>query len=317
MPSSLNNSYNPTMYLLKGAQGTPGYTDSSIDRPREMNRYMGGHRRNNHPYISGYWYLIIEPPHRIFDSKFGATSSGTSSGTPAPPAPPAPNTTGENTNQSQNQASNAPFQTTRWLHSTAESFTPPTRTLTKVDIPALGGVGSSYIAGQQLTRTFSVTFREYQDTPILNILNLWTSVIDHHYGISPLEGNEYIPANYKGNAFVFLCKPTASFSNKPTITEMDVEQFFYFEGVFPEGAPTDSLNSDINTNDAIQLNVTFSFDGWPYGKEHQTAFKVGLNRLRDTYDISFQSTYDNHISENAPPFKEFNVPGKSGITNDF
>ena len=277
----------PAMALLKTAKGTPGYRDSSSDRPREMNRYMGGHRRMNHPHISGYWYILIEPPHRIFESADSEVTTAL----------------GVETTGNMGGVSAAPFETTRWLHSTAEGFTPPTRTLTKVDLPALGGVGSSYIAGQQLTRTFNITFREYQNTPVMNALNLWTSTIDHHYGVSPLAGNEYIPANYKGAAWVFLCKPTAS-SNTQSITADDVDQFFFFEGVFPEAAPFDAFNSDIATNDVIQLNVTFSFDGWPYGREHTNAFELGVNKINEVYQLDFGGTYRGHMAHNAPAIND-------------
>lgn len=300
------------MTLLGGARGTPGGADASIDRPREMNRYMGGHRRNNHPFISGYWYILIEPPQRLFiDEGSMVTYSGIKEDGEA--------------GSGYKNGSAAAFETSRWLHSTAESFTPPSRTMTKVDIPALGGVGSSYIAGQQLTRTFSTTFREYQDTPIMNAISRWTSTIDHHYGVSPLKGNEYIPANYKGAAWVFLCKPTVSGiggastgprtaytpTNEFSIGAKDVEQFFFFEGVFPEGAPYDAFNSDINTNDGIQLNVTWSFDGWPYGREHEYAFRTGLTKLNDIYAFNFEGTHKGHMDELAPPFTQLPEAGYS------
>lgn len=258
------------------------------DNPYMVNRYVGGHNRKIHPYITGYWYILIELPHALFD----ATSKVTEQ---------------------------------KWLHSTAESFNPPSRTLTKVDVPGLGGLGSSFIAGQQLTRTFTCAFREYQDTPIFNTINSWTSVIDHHYGLSPLDGNEYIPSNYKGCAWAFLCKPTVgdklskienmgglaasadsiASGDGSVITAVDVEQFYFFEGVFPEGAPFDAFTSDISTNDVLQLSVTFSFDGWPYGKEHTEALKTGIDKMND---FSTVETYDHHIRKDA---KTFQMPSKN------
>jgi hypothetical protein len=290
----------PAMSVLKSARGTPGYTDASTDRPREMNRYMGGHRRMNHPHVSGYWYIVIEPPHRIFSSEKDNVATGGLEG--------ATGSAGEG-----GALSAAPFETSRWFHSAAESFTPPTRTLTKVDLPGLGGLGSSYVAGQQLTRTFSVAFREYQDTPIMNALNLWTSTIDHHYGVSPLQGNEYIPANYKGAAWVYLCKPTASEKNGG-LRKDDIDQFFFFEGVFPEGAPTDAFNSDIATNDVIQISTTFSFDGWPIGKEHEKVFSMGIDKINLTYGFDFNGTYLGRIADDAPSFTQ--LPTASTSTDD-
>jgi hypothetical protein len=283
-----------SMLELTGAsRGTPGSGNNHDDRPREINRYMGGHRRANHPYVNGYWYLMIEPPQFLFDNGsneafYDAVDEGGSAE--------------GNTN------SVRAFEASRWLHSTAEGFTPPTRTLTKVDVPGMGGMGSSFVAGQQLTRTFSTTHREYQNTTVFNTINLWTSVMDHHYGLSPMNGKQYIPANYKGSAYVFLCKPTTSggsagasgaFEGEPKIGAIDVDQFYFFEGVFPEGSPFDAFNSDINTNDVVQLNVTWSFDGWPYGREHKTHFERGISLLSSIYEYDLFGNYDGHVGNNA------------------
>lgn len=278
---------NSMLELIAAARGTPGSSNTHDDRPREMNRYMGGHRRFNHPFVNGYWYLLIEPPQYLFDKKnspseLAATQSAVNEGVN-------PNANGVGA-----------FEASRWLHSTAEGFTPPTRTLTKVDVPGMGGMGSSFVAGQQLTRTFSATFREYQDTPIFNTLNMWTSVIDHHYGVSPMNGNQYLPANYKGSAYVFLCKPTIQESlAQASITGIDVEQFYFFEGVFPETSPYDGFNSDINTNDVVQLNVTFSFDGWPYGREHIGHFQKGIELMQNIYQYNFMGNYIGHVADRS------------------
>lgn len=271
--------YNAMLDMIQTSRGTPGSGNNHDDRPREINRYMGGHRRSNHPFINGYWYLLIEPPQFLFK---GGAAESTYGGVD------------EGADESYGLSA---FESSRWLHSTAEGFTPPTRTLTKVDVPGMGGMGSSFVAGQQLTRTFSTTHREYQNTTVFNTINRWTSVIDHHYGLSPMKGNEYIPANYKGSAYVFLCKPTTSVAN--TIDTMDVEQFYFFEGVFPEGSPYDAFNSDINTNDVVQLNVTWSFDGWPYGREHITHFEKGIQLLSYTYLYDLDGNLTGHIGENA------------------
>lgn len=274
--------FDSMLQVIATARGTPGSPHTHDDRPREMNRYMGGHRRFNHPFINGYWYILIEPPQFLFDS-YGVALSGQipDGGVDEDMAGGGPMGPGS-------------YEASVWLHSTAEGFTPPTRTLTKVDVPGMGGMGSSFVAGQQLTRTFSCTFREYQDTPIFQALNKWTSMIDHHYGVSPMNGNEYLPANYKGSAYVFLCKPTIQ-DVSVGIQDMDVEQFYFFEGVFPESSPYDGFNSDINTNDVVQLNTTFSFDGWPYGREHRPHFENGLRLIREVYNYNFLGNYGNHI----------------------
>ena len=293
--------------LLKTRRGIPGSTLSNVDRPHEMNRYMGGHRRVNQPYVSGYWYCIIEPPHALFnhtnssemrfklDTQQAMEGHGQHLYTETNPGGDGPYTT--------NMYS--PYETTRWLHSAAESFTPPTRNLTVVDLPGMGAQGSSYVAGQTLDRKFSVAFREYQNTPIKNIMDTWTSGIDQHYGVSPLNGNEFIPANYKGAAWVFLCKPSMSNdyggNNIMAINHRDVEQFFFFEGVIPEATPFDSFDSDISSNDLLQISVSFSFDGWPYTKEYHNHFDEGLRRLNLVYDQNLEGTFNQHIKANTAP----------------
>jgi len=212
----------------------------SSDKPQVLNRYSGGHNRLNQPYISGYWYLLMTPPRGLVGS------------------------------------SDMQGKSTDWFHATAESFTPPTKTITKADVPGMGGVASSFAAGQELSRTFTVAFREYQGLPIMNLLQMWTSMIDSRTGMSPLDA--YVPKNYKGSAYAALCRPTASTGGAIGIS--DIEQLFYFEGVFPETLPYDTLTSDIATNDSAQLSVTFSFDGWPMTKEVPgliTDFVTGLN----------------------------------------
>lgn len=231
-----------TIKLMQSSNDLRGNAPKRTDdRANKMTRYIGGHNRRNHPYISGYWYMAIKLPAALFN----------------------------NDDHRQNDE--------RWLHSSAETFNPPSRTLTKVDVPGIGGLGASFIAGQQLTRTFSMEFREYQDTPMSNIFDRWTSVIDSQYGVSHLGANEYIPQNYKGAAFVMMCKPTIDQGISKTISVPDIERFYFFEGVFPEGMPDDLYSSDIATNDVARVNISFSFDGWPIGKENSDILKRGLS----------------------------------------
>ena len=331
MPSGFagNNLNSNALGLLKRRKGMPGFNDSPADRPHEMNRYMGGHRRINQPYVSGYWYCIIEPPHRLFDFHDGDGYNAEHKGAGDDDiinhgtqhdmegrASRLKSTIIDNDDEDTNTIT--PFETTRWLHSTAESFTPPTRSLTVVDVPGMGAQGSSYVAGQQLTREFSIAFREYQNTPILNIMNTWTSGIDQHYGASPFGGAQFIPANYKGTAWVFLCKPSVSHKSNEqhndwhqgAIGTNDVEEFFFFEGVMPNAVPHDSFASDIATNDVLQLNITFTFDGWPYTREYQATFEEGMRRLNAIYAQNFEGTYLQHMREDFAP-EVYNFPFKS------
>lgn len=219
--------------------------------PQNLSRYHGGHRRDNHPYISGYWYFLVKPPEKIF----GANGS-------------------------------ANYEKTQyWMFSTAESFTPPSRTLTKVEIPGMGGLKSSFMAGQEISTSFSVTFREYQELPILNILQTWTSALDPNVGTSPFTGEEFIPANYKGSAFAVLCKPTVGMRAEQSdmLATSDIEQIFYFDGVWPEGAPWDTLSTDISTNDTATISVNFNFDGYPLLKDSPGVIQAFLDQVSEFY----------------------------------
>lgn len=219
--------------------------------PDPLSRYFGGNERTNHPYVSGYWQIILTPPVAIF----------------------------ANTQQ----------ESLQWLSSTAEGFTPPTRTLNKADLPGQGGVGSSYITGQTLTRTFTVTFREYRDLPILTIFDLWTSIIDAHTGVSPVSGTGWVPSSYKGSCFVINTKPTQSMKGT-SISASDIEQAYYFHGVFPESAPHDTFGQDIATNDIIQHSISFSFDGWPLTKEDPNVVDAAVSAFssKNYYDHTYE-----------------------------
>ncbi|MEO5348945.1 MAG: hypothetical protein H7836_04805 [Magnetococcus sp. YQC-3] len=92
-----------------------------VDRPHAFNRYMGGNHRKNHPYVSGYWQFIINPPKEIFKE-------------------------------------DSDVAVTQWLHSSAESFSPPSRVTNFADIPGMGGTASSFATGGETTREFTVAY---------------------------------------------------------------------------------------------------------------------------------------------------------------
>ena len=226
------------------------------DMPEKLTRYMGGHNRMNHPYVSGYWQLYIDVPQHIFGSQSGG---------------------GNDIENVQN-----------WMHSTAEGFTPPSRNINKADVPGQGGLGSSFVTGQTLTRTFTLTFREYQHLPISEIFQRWTAVIDPYTGVSPIKGDKWLPFAYKGNAFVVQTKPVGASVAK--IEANMIEQVWLFHGIFPEGDGGDALASDIATNDVSQLSITFSFDGWPLTKADPGVMDKALEHINWDY----HTTYDNY-----------------------
>lgn len=245
------------------------------DRPHHLNRYSGGHNRRSQPFISGYWYLYLQPPQALFGSS-----------------------------DSVNQA-------VQWFHSTAESFTPPSKTVTKVDVPGMGGAASSFAAGQELSRTFTVAFREHQDMPIMKSLMQWTNMIDAKTGISPL--SMYVPWEYKGMALAVLARPgTQGAGLRPDTRQID--QLFLFEGVFPETLPYDTFNADIATNDTVQVSVTFSFDGWPLTIDNPQAVAL-YKKLFESSDFTDSEMNNQHVDNVDVPSHGLSAFDTTGSVN--
>lgn len=219
------------------------------DRPDALTRYMGGQTRQNHPYVSGYWQFFVNVPPLIFPD-------------------------------------NVDGDIAQWLHSTAEGFTPPSRTLNKADVPGQGGLGSSWVTGQTLTRTFTVTFREYQNLPMFGIINRWCSIIDPYTGVAPIDGDAWIPTSYKGSAYAILTKPVGG-DLVGRVDDSMIEQVWAFSGIFPEGDGGDAFATDIATNDVAQLSITFSFDGWPLTKADAGTKVAALAHLNKKYGQTY------------------------------
>ena len=193
-------------------------------------RDIGGQFRENQPYISGYFQTLFSLPKIITEGTDKAFD---------------------------------PTTALKWLHSTVEGFTPHTQTINKVDVVGQGQIGSSFVGSVTTTREFTLTFREYQDMPILNIVRAWAGVIDPFTGLSPLSGERFKPSEYKGAVCVIQTRPSQA-KDKTAIVEGDIEELYVYQGVFPTTIPVDTAGaSDITGNDTVQLSVTFSFDGAP------------------------------------------------------
>lgn len=233
------------------------FTNAIKDRekPDFLTRDIGGHWRTNQPYVSGYFQVVYGLPEKLFA---GADNVQTAA---------------------------------KWLHSTCEGFTPHTQALTKVDIMGQGATGSSHVVNVTTTREFTLTFREYQNQPILNIIRRWASVFDPFTGVSPLAGNSFIPQNYKGWVAVIQTKPVRS--DGQDITIADIEECYIYQGVFPTNIPVDTAAAeDITANDTIQLSVPFSFDGAPLTSAEAKVSETCVNLLKSLkYMGDADSTY--------------------------
>lgn len=212
-------------------------TAPSGTTPATITRYSGG-LVDLHPLITGYWIFAINKPPNMLGSKFAG----------------------------------AVFQ--KWFLTTAEGFTPPSRTLNKVDVPGQGGISSSFITGQMLNRTFTTTHREYSGMRMTTLVNAWTQIVDEKTGMYP-KGEADIDKTltgkaYKGSAWVVLLKPQLA-RKTDKLDEDDVEYAYHFDGVWPETDPAEAMNSDISGNDSVQINVTWNFDGWPDTTTNQSS----------------------------------------------
>lgn len=241
-------------------------------KPEALTRYYGGHSRTSHPYVNGYWQLFISPPDAMFSN------------------------------------SNISDRAWQWFHATAEGFTPPSRNLNKADLPGQGGVGSSWVTGQSLQRTFSITHREYRELPMAQIYQLWTSIIVPQYGVSEFSGTEWAGTTYKGHAFVIMTKPVGHTDNDWVIAAEDIEDAWYFDGVWPENQPWDSLAQDISANDIVQYTINFSFDGWPLNKTDPGVVEQAVRVLNSWQYHTTRKIYGDESTNDLGAMTQGNCP---------
>ncbi len=250
--------------LVKRFNAIPG---GKTNTPDLGTRDIGGQFRDNQPYISGYFQTLFSLPKML-----------TGEGKPDASA------------------------MITWLQSTVEGFTPHTQTINKVDIVGQGQIGSSFVGSVTTTREFTLTFREYQNMPILNIVRAWAGMFDPHTGVSPLKGEEFIPSQYKGAVCVVQTKPATSSREKKSIEEHEIEEFYVYQGVFPTTIPVDTAAaSDITGNDTVQLSVTFSFDGAPISSSELDKSKVAA-WFRDTLDYNATTFEENYLNKAEATF---------------
>jgi hypothetical protein len=187
-------------------------------RPETFTRYGGGNDiYKPHPFITGYWICLVKIPEEF------STEDETG------------------------------FNIPQFLCSTAESFTPPTRTIVKSDITGFGGVKKYIVTGQDIGNTFNITFREYFGVPIFNIFSAWTSVINQYSG--------HITNDYKGQVAIGLLKPVGIWDENSIINNnSQMEEIFFFEGVMPETDPIGSFDGNIESNEGKTIDITFSYD---------------------------------------------------------
>lgn len=233
-----------------------GRQTNTGQRPSELTRYLGGSKRTNQPFISGYHHVWFKLPSALYKEAKTEEHSA------------------------------------KWLRSTCESFTPHSSTLNMIDVNGIGQVGASFPASKTVNREFTLAFREYQQLPILNILRTWHAIFDQHLGASPLGPGGFIPVNYKGWVAVAIMKPTFNVANGK-LDIRDLEEAYIYDGVVPMTVPEDTVTAaDQATNDSVQASVSFRFDGAPLDLSWKIGNQNVGQRIVDLFNEG--SYYDNY-----------------------
>ncbi len=230
------------------------------DKPDFLTRDIGGQFRSNQPYISGYAQVVFGLPELLFGSADDVQVAS------------------------------------KWMHSSLEAFTPHTMTLNKGDVMGQGQIGSSFPTSVVTTREISFSFREYQNQPILTIIRRWASIFDPNLGVSPLKGNQFVPANYKGWVAVIGTKPVGA--RPEAVAIEDVEWCYIYQGVFPTGIPIDTANAyDQGSADTVQLQVQMSFDGHPLTMSEPGVVEKALSLINSLRYMGIDdSTYCKYLN---------------------
>jgi len=159
----------------------------------------------------------------------------------------------------------------KYFNGAAEAFTPPSRSIVKQEIVGFGGIKKFMATTQEYSNSFSITFREHGNLEVFNMLSHWAGLIHPFTG----KHNKI----YKGQCIVLLAKPTIS--GETLLKKPDIEEIFYFDGVFPESQPFDKFDSNIETNETKTVDVTFNFDAAPMTKFKYTDDINGEKFLED------------------------------------
>ena len=212
-------------------------------------RYYGGSNRKEHPFVKGYFQAFFELPSLVAANGSMATNDA-----------------------------NAII-----LTASAKSFTPHgDRTINKVDIVGQGNVGASFVTGQTITRTFSVTFEEKYKSPIWRIFRKWSSLmIDPYTGVSNLEVFE---ANqYKGRCMVVESMPVRlDASASEDMYRRNIIKIFYYDGIFPETDISSIFDGNVTAPDAItEISMQFSFDGQPLDETNEKTFAKAIEFMKN------------------------------------
>lgn len=161
----------------------------------------------------------------------------------------------------------------------------PDTTLNQTSLQGMGGTKWGVTTNIDTPSIVSFKFRELSSMPVIKTICSWFSLIrDPQSGVSKLQGAEYTKRNFSGQATLAYVKPDG----------ITVESATRFEGIYPLKYPTDLLNSDVASVDALEADIEFHVDSiWS--------------------DADALARAQNIVTEFFNPAKPFHQPGHSTL----
>ena len=149
------------------------------------------------------------------------------------------------------------------------SFTPPSITLGRTEIPVWHHKARSVVTGYNYTYEFTVTLRMDAEQHIYRIILDWVDRCN----------DEYIESNHKGAVYLPFTAPI----RVDMITDDCFNECLVFHGIKPMTPAYDMFATDITAPDLKQISVTFTFYEMYKTKFHDIRSKVedALHRLTE------------------------------------
>lgn len=220
-------------------------TNSAV--PIGGNGYNGGSERDGSvtPFTKGYYFVFYALPSTIFNSTMNANDAK------------------------------------QYILNSVIDFQPHAdRQLTTIEDKGIGNTVSNFIVGQQTTQDFSLTLKEYADSPICKIYSKWTSIIDPYLGGSTI-AEMMAPNEYKGSVMVIQTRPVARV-NKQDWTITDIIKVFLYDGVFPIPDPSSPFGNGVEQTERVTIPVQHKFDGQPLTDNDENTLNQALEVLQNS-----------------------------------
>lgn len=210
-------------------------------QPVENNRFdrhFGGTQKGTaDPYVSGYHFILFKhlPPNLSSIAQNDVADLGIQGGT------------GGNE------------EIKKLLAGSCLAVTPPGGTMNRAEFTGLGGSKWAVPTNMDYGNTLTIRFLEYSRLPILHVFHSWFRLMrEYRTGTSALTGSaasdsspaQYTKSSYSGTILYWTTKPDG----------VTVEYSAQYTGVFPLKDPQDSMASDLNTVDKLEIDIDFNVD---------------------------------------------------------